>query len=191
MAKRKSARSGRRQPEAITMLIEDHQKVQKLFRQFEKTESAGQREQIAREACSDLEVHTRLEEEIFYPAAQKALEEEESELIGEASVEHSVAKELIEKLKGMGAGDGEFAATFTVLGEYVGHHIEEEQNELFPALRKTDMDFDGLAEEMKQRKKELRREMGLAAEEEEPAASRQSGGKRQSRRSASSRSASH
>lgn len=183
MAKRKARKSGSRQPEAITMLIQDHQKVQKLFKQFEKTEREDERSRIVEEACADLTVHTQLEEQIFYPAVRRALEE--ADLIDEAEVEHDVAKELIEKLKGMQSGNGEFSATFTVLSEYVLHHVEEEQNELFPAARKTDLDFDALAEEMKQRKKELRRELGLEPDD----AGAQSGSGRASRRTSSSRSA--
>ena len=183
MAKRKTARSGGRQPEAIAMLIEDHQKVQKLFRQFEKTENAQQREQIAKQVCDELVVHTQLEEQVFYPAARQALEE--SELVNEATVEHQVANDLIEKLKGMNGGNGEYAATFTVLGEYVNHHISEEQDELFPAVRKSDLDFEALAEEMQQRKKELQDELGMDSGTESP----RSGTKRQSRRQQASRSA--
>ena len=183
MAKRKAARSGNRQPEAIAMLIQDHQKVQKLFKQFEKTESEEERSRIVEEACADLTVHTQLEEQVFYPAVRRALED--SGLIDEAEVEHDVAKELIEKLKGMSAKNGEFSATFTVLSEYVLHHVEEEQNELFPAARKTDLDFNALAEEMKQRKKELREELGLDPEEGRA----HSGPGRASRRAASARSA--
>ena len=183
MAKRKAARSGSRQPEAITMLIQDHQKVQKLFKQFEKTESEAERSRIVEEACADLTVHTQLEEQVFYPAVRRALEE--TDLIDEAEVEHNVAKELIEKLKGMSAGNGEFSATFTVLSEYVLHHVEEEQNELFPAVRKTALDFNALAEEMKRRKKQLREELGLDPEEGKA----RSGAGRALRRSTAARSA--
>ena len=183
MAKRKAAKSGSRQPEAIAMLIQDHQKVQKLFKQFEKTENEEERSRIVEEACADLTVHTQLEEQVFYPAVRRALDE--ADLIDEAEVEHDVAKDLIEKLKGMKARNGEFSATFTVLSEYVLHHVEEEQNELFPAARKTDLDFNALAEEMKQRKKELREELGLDPEEGRA----HSGPGRASRRAASARSA--
>jgi hemerythrin-like domain-containing protein len=180
MAKRKTRKSGSRQPEAITMLIQDHQKVQKLFKQFEKTEGAEERSKIVEEACADLTVHTQLEEQVFYPAVRRALEE--ADLLDEAEVEHDVAKDLIEKLKGMRSENGEYSATFVVLSEYVSHHIEEEQNELFPAARKTDLDFNALAEEMHQRKKELREELGL-----EPEAAAQPRAGRASRKAASSR----
>jgi hemerythrin-like domain-containing protein len=166
MARRKTAarRSGNRQPEAIAMLIADHQKVRKLFRQFEKTEDAAQRGEIAEEACNDLTVHAQLEEQVFYPAIRKAIEE--TDLVAEAEVEHAVAKELIEKLKGGQAADEEFAATFTVLAEYVGHHIEEEEGELFPKVRKADLEFEELAREMLEKKQELRADLGLPPEEE-------------------------
>ena len=140
---------------------------------------SGERSKIVEEACADLTVHTQLEEQVSYPAVRRALEE--TDLVSEAEVEHDVAKELIEKLKGMRSDNGEYSATFTVLSEYVGHHIEEEQNELFPAARKTGLDFNALAEEMRQRKKELREELGL-----EPEAAAQRAG-RASRKTTSSR----
>jgi hemerythrin-like domain-containing protein len=163
MAKSKSRkRSSSRQPEAIAMLIEDHQKVQKLFRQFEKAESENQKSEIAELACNELTVHAELEEQVFYPAVREAIEQ--TDLLDEAEVEHNVAKELIEKLKGMDSADEEYAATFTVLGEYVNHHIEEEQNELFPKVKKADIDLEALAGEMMEKKQELMAQHGMSRE---------------------------
>jgi hemerythrin superfamily protein len=166
MAKAKSKagkRSGSRQPEAIAMLIEDHQKVQKLFKQFEKAESQQQKSDIAEQACNELTVHAELEEQVFYPAVREAIDE--TDLLDEAEVEHNVAKELIEKLKGMDSADEEYAATFTVLGEYVNHHITEEQDELFPKVKKAGLDMEALAAEMAEKKQELMAQMGMNAEE--------------------------
>ena len=167
MAKRKgSKRAGSRQPEAITMLIEDHQKVQKMFKTFERTEDHQEQQQLATQICNELTVHTQLEEQVFYPAAREALEE--ADLIDEATVEHQVAKELIQKIKQSRPHDEEYCALVTVLGEYVNHHIEEEQEELFPQLKKTEIDFEALGEEMQQKKQELMSELGLAKGEEMP-----------------------
>jgi len=172
-------RAGSRQPEAISMLIEDHQKVQKMFKTFERTEDQQQQEQLATQICNELTVHTQIEEQVFYPAAREALDEEEAALVDEASVEHQVAKDLIEKIKQSRPHDEEYCALVTVLGEYVNHHIQEEQKELFPAVKKTEIDFEALAEEMQQKKQELMSEMGMGEGEEmamEGAMSRQQRG---------------
>jgi hemerythrin-like domain-containing protein len=163
------ARSSRKTtaPEAIEMLIEDHRKVQKMFKQFEKMKDEGDEQQkrdLVEQTCAELKVHTQIEEEIFYPAAREALEE--ADLVAEALVEHGSAKQLIEQLEAMDGGGETFDATFIVLGEYVNHHITEEQNEMFPKLKKAELDWDALAAEMQQRKHELQEELGLSAAEE-------------------------
>ena len=161
MAKRKgSKRAGSRQPQAISMLIEDHHKVQKMFKTFERTEDQQQQEKLATEICNELMVHTQIEEQVFYPAAREALEE--SDLIDEATVEHQVAKDLIEKIRQSRPHDEEYCALVTVLGEYINHHIEEEHKELFPQMKRTEIDFEALGEEMRQKKHELMSELGLA-----------------------------
>lgn len=164
-AKRKTA-----SPEALQMLMEDHRKVQKLFKTFEKMheddegDDETQRE-IVEQACMELTIHAQLEEECFYPAVREALDE--AELVDEALVEHSSAKELIAKLQGMQPDDPLYAASFIVLGEYVNHHIKEEEKEMFAQINKRKIDFDALAVEMQQRKQELMQEHGMASEEEE------------------------
>ena len=94
-------------------------------------------------------MHTTLEEEIFYPAVREAIEDED--LMNEAAVEHETAKMLIEQLENMGPDDPNYFATFTVLGEYVRHHIKEEQGEMFPAARKAGLDLEALGERMRAR----------------------------------------
>jgi hemerythrin-like domain-containing protein len=185
----KMARSSRktRAPEAIEMLIEDHRKVQKMFKQFEKMKDAGEEQEkreLVEQTCAELKVHTQIEEEIFYPAAREALEE--GDLIAEALVEHGSAKQLIEQLEVMDGGGEAFDATFIVLGEYVNHHITEEQNEMFPKLKKAQLDWDALAAEMQQRKHELQEELGLGASEdsEETEADEDEGSKDRVRREA-------
>jgi hemerythrin-like domain-containing protein len=167
MAKRKASKqAGSRQPEAISMLIEDHQKVQKMFKTFERTDDQQKQEQLATAICNELTVHTQLEEQLLYPAAREALEE--ADLVDEATVEHQVAKDLIEKIRQSRPHDEEYCALVTVLGEYVNHHIEEEHKELFPQMKKTQIDFAALGEEMQQKKRELLSELGLPGGEEMP-----------------------
>jgi len=125
-------------------------------------------------------VHTTIEEEIFYPAAREALDE--GDLVAEALVEHASAKELIAKLEGMDADSEDYDATFTVLGEYVNHHIEEEQGEMFPKMKKAGLDWDGLAQQMQQRKQALQEEMGLGGAEAEQTEEEEEAAKPASRR---------
>jgi hemerythrin superfamily protein len=141
--------------EAINMLKEDHDRVEKAFKEFEKLdrEDTETVRQLVMTVCEELKIHTTLEEEIFYPAVREAIDDED--LMNEASVEHETAKMLIEQLENMQPDDPNYHATFTVLGEYVMHHVEEEEGEMFPAAKKTDIDFEALAQQMKERKEEL------------------------------------
>jgi hemerythrin superfamily protein len=141
--------------DAIDMLKQDHDKVDKAFKEFEKMDRQDIEScrQVIKTVCEELKVHTTLEEEIFYPAVRGAIEDED--LMNEAAVEHETAKMLIDQLENMGPDDPNYFATFTVLGEYVRHHIKEEQGEMFPAAKKAKLDLDGLAERMRARKEEL------------------------------------
>jgi len=149
---------------ALEMLKEDHAKVQKAFKEFEKMdrEDTETMKQLVQTVCEDLKVHTTLEEEIFYPAVREAIEDED--IMNEAAVEHETAKMLIDQLENMGPDDPNFHATFTVLGEYVKHHIKEEESEMFPQAKKADLDFEDLAQRMAERKQEL---MGETQQEEQ------------------------
>lgn len=172
-----------RMPKPIEMLIEDHRKVQKMFKQFEKLtnqDDAQSKRDLVEQACAELNVHTTIEEEIFYPAAREALDE--GDLVAEALVEHASAKDLIAKLEGMDADGEEYDATFTVLGEYVNHHIEEEQEEMFPKMKKAGLDWDGLAQQMQQRKQALQEQMGLGGAEDEQTEEEENAAKPASRR---------
>jgi hemerythrin-like domain-containing protein len=141
--------------DAVTLLKQDHEKVKKAFKEFEKMdhEDTATMQELVVQVCNELKVHTTIEEEIFYPAAREAIEDDD--LMNEAKVEHESAKQLIEQLEGMDASDPLYAATFTVLGEYVQHHIKEEESEMFPEAKKAKLDLDALGEEMMARKEEL------------------------------------
>lgn len=158
------ARSKSGEQNAIDLLLEDHQSVQKLFKEFEKAdrEDTESLEQIVSTACRELKVHSMLEKELFYPAVRDQVDKEEDEdLLNEADVEHQMADQLIETLEGMDPGDAMYAAHFTVLSEYVKHHIKEEEKEMFPRVKKLkSLDLDAVGEEMVQRKQELMTELG-------------------------------
>lgn len=148
-------KSRSRSLEALEMLKQDHDKAQKAFKEFEKVDREDMEavRELAMQTCEDLKVHTAIEEEIFYPALRDAIDDED--ILNEAAVEHETAKMLIEQLENMQEDDPNFHATFTVLGEYVRHHIKEEEGEMFTAAKKSDLDFDELAARMRQRKDEL------------------------------------
>ena len=158
MAKSKAKATG-----AVELLKEQHDKVKKAFKEFEKLdrEDTEAQQQLVQSVCEDLKLHTTLEEELFYPAAREAIDDED--LMNEAQVEHETAKMLIEQLENMGPEDPNFHATFTVLGEYVLHHVKEEEGEMFPQVKKTDLDLEELGARMRRRMEEL---MGEAADEE-------------------------
>ena len=140
--------------DAIALLRADHAKVAELFEQFEKARENARKLKLAQTICSELKVHTTIEEEIFYPAARAAIQEDD--LLDEAEVEHASAKELIAQIESGSPEDEKWEAKVTVLGEYIRHHVKEEQNEMFPKVRKTDLDLKELGDELAARKAELR-----------------------------------
>jgi hemerythrin superfamily protein len=153
--------------DAITLLKKDHAMVQALAKEFRAAESDEQ-EAIAEHICNLLTVHTSIEEEIFYPAAREGLPDEEGEdLLNEAEVEHAAAKELIAKIESMSSDDDLFAATVNVLMEYVQHHVEEEEDELFPRCKKSkEMDLNAIGQALASRRRELLEELGMDRTEE-------------------------
>ena len=143
---------------AIELLREDHRKVKDLFDHFEARES-GDKKQIVDTTLHELAVHTAIEEEIFYPAARRALENidgDQSDAIAEAWEEHHVIKLVAAELKKMRASDDRYDAKFTVLAEAVKHHIEEEEGELFLKLE-GHIESEELGAKMMARKQRLLR----------------------------------
>ena len=144
--------------DAITLLHKDHETVKKLFDRFEKAEEKEDDEQakkLALEAIAELKVHAQIEEEIFYPALRRQMEDEDG-LLDEADEEHHAAKLLISELGLMSGDEENYCAKFTVLAENVRHHIKEEETQLFKQARRTDVDFEALGERMSARKDELK-----------------------------------
>jgi len=162
-SKRASSKKGN---DAISMLKEDHDKVKKMFKDFERMHEAEEdqeAEQLAKQICNELTVHATIEEEIFYPEVRGAIDDED--LMDEAEVEHASAKELIAQIESMSSGDDKFAAKVMVLGEYINHHVKEEQDEMFPQAKKAKVDLAELGERMLARKQELMSQMGMEQEE--------------------------
>lgn len=147
--------------DAIALLKADHKEVAEMFEKFETARST--KSKLAQQICVALTVHAQIEEEIFYPATREALGDEGEDLLNEAEVEHNSLKELIGQIEGSDPDDELFDAHVKVLGEYVKHHVKEEEGQLFPKLRKSDMDLAELGEQIAARKKELMSQMKAAA----------------------------
>ena len=143
--------------DATALLERDHADVKKLFKEYEKLAEAeadgDERQALAERICAMLTVHATIEEEIFYPAAREA--EVDDDLLDEAEVEHASAKDLIAQIQAMAPDDDLYDAKVTVLGEYIDHHVQEEEGEMFPKCRRAKMDLAGLAAALAERKSEL------------------------------------
>ncbi len=130
----------------------DHRRVEELFAQFEEADKR-KRVQIAEDVLRELTVHALLEEELVYPAVREVLEEED--LVDEAIEEHHVVKLLIKELHKMKPGDERYATKLKVLGELVRHHVEEEENEIFPQAEEAGLDAGELSQAVAVRKAKL------------------------------------
>jgi len=143
---------------AVQLIKQDHKKVAGLFQKYQKTKGQEAKREIADQAMEQLEIHAKLEEEIFYPAAKKQLED--GVMIKEALKEHQTVKDLIEELRAMDSDDEEFDQKWSELVENVEHHVEEEEGELLPQTEDSELDLAQLGEEMAERKEELTEESG-------------------------------
>ncbi|PWF48532.1 hemerythrin domain-containing protein [Massilia glaciei] len=141
--------------DAIALLIADHKKVKGLFKQYDalSDRSKASKKKLADEICNELTVHTQVEEEIFYPAIRKPIGDED--LMDEAIVEHAGAKDLIAQIGGMDPGDDLYDAKVKVLAEQIEHHVKEEEDEMFPKVRKSGVDLVALGRRMAARRDEL------------------------------------
>jgi hemerythrin superfamily protein len=145
--------------DAIALLKQDHREVEELFEQFEKAKGDGRKQKIAQQICMELIIHSKIEEEIFYPACEGKVEEDS---LKEAYVEHDGAKVLIAEIAGgNGQSDEFFEAKVKVLQEQIEHHVKEEESgrdSIFSQARSADVDLKTLGEQMAARKMELKAE---------------------------------
>ena len=142
--------------DAIDLLTKDHRSVEELFDQFEDAKESRNDDEMASlvaSICSALTVHAQIEEELFYPAI-RALPEA-ADMVDEAAAEHQVVKDLVSQLEAMGPGDDLFEAKVKVLSEYVKHHVKEEEGEIFPEAKDSDIDLESLGRRLAERKGEL------------------------------------
>jgi hemerythrin superfamily protein len=148
---RQSGQSKRQ--DATTLLRADHKVVADLFREYRRTKAKEDKRALISRICRELNVHAQVEEEIFYPAVKEALHDDQ--YIPEAQVEHASLKNLIAQVEDGEPGDETFEAKVKVLSEYVKHHVNEEQTEIFPRARSSDLDMKELGSRLMERKAQL------------------------------------
>jgi hypothetical protein len=142
-------------PDAVALLKADHRKVEELFEKFESAKGDGKKKALAEQICMELTVHTKIEEDIFYPACEGAVEED---VLKEAYVEHDGAKVLIAEIEAGGPDDEFYDAKVKVLSEMIKHHIEEEEKRvegMFAQARKAGLPMDDLGALMAKEKETL------------------------------------
>ena len=158
---------------AIDFLTQDHKRVQKLFKGFEKVDrdDADAVRELVETACLELQIHSMLEEEIFYPALRAHAKDQQGEdMLNRAEVEHEAVDELIAKLHALEPDDAMYYAYFAVLAEQVKHHVRQEEQTLFPkAQAMQGLDMNQLGEAMRQRREELFAEMESGEHENQQA----------------------
>jgi hemerythrin superfamily protein len=138
--------------DAIEILKRDHVAVAVLFREFADADSDEEREDLATRICQMLTVHSLCEEEHLYPAAQEIIDDD---LVHRAEIEHGSIKELIDRLEATSPSDEAYSAIVMVLADYVEHHVNEEEQELFPQLQAGNIDLEAIGAAILARKDEL------------------------------------
>jgi len=149
--------------DVIGMLKKDHQTITKLFQRFKSRPDARNRSSVVEKVCNELDVHTRLEEELFYPAVEACGDPDLARMVGQARQDHERARQQIRTLRRMmkDGGDGLEAAVST-LEQDIEHHVTEEEGEMFPRVEEV---MDGarrreMARRVQARRRELAGEMG-------------------------------
>jgi hemerythrin superfamily protein len=143
---RQKTKSRAAEKDAISLLKADHAKVRELLSELAETtpRGASKRKELLSTIEAQLKTHTKIEEDIFYPAFRDAAEkQDEKKLYYEALEEHHVVDMVLAEIKDADAASEEFAAKAKVLKDLVEHHAEEEESEMFPKAKKL-MDRDEL-----------------------------------------------
>jgi hypothetical protein len=151
-------RTGRRDPLAVSLLKQDHREVEGWFDEYEQLEADAEKLALFNKIALALKVHTQIEEEIFYPEERGDVEED---MLDEAYVEHDGAKKLIAEIEAMKPSEALYDAKVKVLGEYIKHHVKEEEQPggIFAQAKKGDEDLDAMGERLRARKEELMAQM--------------------------------
>ncbi|MFL5298382.1 MAG: hemerythrin domain-containing protein [Phenylobacterium sp.] len=156
---RRTRRTGTRDPMAVKLLKADHREVEGWFDEYEQLEDEREKLALFQQIALALKVHTQIEEEIFYPEERGEVEDD---LLDEAYVEHQSAKNLIAEIEAMKPFDEFYDAKVKVLGEYIKHHVKEEEQPggVFAQAKRGDEDLEAMGERLKARKEELMAKMG-------------------------------
>jgi hemerythrin-like domain-containing protein len=157
MAKTKKAKARKaKKQDAIELLKRDHAEVKKAFKAFEKAKYKDPQacKDFLASICRDIEMHAAVEEEIFYPAVRARIKDDD--LMNEAQVEHNSAKQLIAEIGKLAGDEPMLKAHAQVLAEYIQHHVREEENEMFPKAKRAKLDLEGLAQQILERKDQLK-----------------------------------
>ena len=156
---RRTRRSGSRDPLAVTLLKKDHREVEGYFDEYEQLENEAEKLALFKKIALALKVHTKIEEEILYPEERGDVEDD---MLDEAYVEHDGAKKLIAEIEAMKPSDEFYDAKVKVLGEYIKHHVKEEEQPggIFSQAKKGDEDLNEMGERLKARKQQLMTELG-------------------------------
>lgn len=159
---RRMRNTGRRDPLAVVLLKQDHREVEAWFDEYEQLDNDREKLALFKKIALALKVHTQIEEEILYPAERGEVEDD---MLDEAYVEHDGAKKLIAELEAMKPSDEFYDAKVKVLGEYIKHHVKEEEQPggIFAQAKKGDEDLDAMGERLKARKQELMAQHGRSA----------------------------
>lgn len=140
---------------ALQLLAADHRKVEELFERYGKAKGTDAKRKLVEEICTELKIHSMIEEEIYYPAIRGKVEDDD---LDEAYVEHDGAKVLINELEAGEPSEEFYDAKVKVLQEEIEHHVKEEEKQsgnLFQQTRQADVDLDELGRRLKERKQEL------------------------------------
>ena len=156
---RRTRRTGSRDPLAVSLLKKDHREVEHMFDEYEQLEADAEKLALFNKIALALKVHTQIEEEILYPEERGEVEDD---MLDEAYVEHAGAKKLIAEIEGMSPDEEFYDAKVKVLGEYIKHHVKEEEQPggIFSQAKKGEEDLNLMGERLKARKEELMAELG-------------------------------
>jgi hemerythrin superfamily protein len=149
------SRRSLRTTDAVSLLKADHRKVKQWFEQFQNAQSDDRKQDLAGKICKALNVHTQIEEEIFYPAFQRATGDDD--MFHEALIEHQGAKKLIAEIENSDISDEFYCSKVKVLSEMIKHHVREEEkpNGMFAEAKKSDIDLRQIGRLLAERKAEL------------------------------------
>ena len=142
--------------DAIEMLKADHRRVRALFRRYDETDDQAMRQGIVAELFVEIELHTQLEETVFYPAFADETNQEGQDLVAASLEDHEDIDVLVEELRGLEANPEAFAVKFQELRVKVEQHVQEEESQMFPqAEQALEEQLEDLRDEMQEIKEHL------------------------------------